>query len=386
MNLLFFIDPLCVHDLKKINFFMKNPECAVYFLISEERMCNNSKAVLDDLTNKGAVFCGSVRNFSVVRFYITLRQFFMIRRIVAENRIDLFLIIYAEPNALWAVFKKLTRVPWSLYLYGSDILLAIPAFKKRRDWFSRLIFQLYKYSLKNFDSVVGTSFKQLQNAIDFGVNPERTQVIRTGIDVAGYCSGSKHRSLPFENNNKPFVFFPRNMKPLYNHELAMKAINLLEPEIRDQYLWVYVNKDTNRQDYFREIQALATSVNSSNFVFLPTLSQEQMFSCYSLATVAVMTPLSDGSPVSAMEAMLCHCPLIMPDIDYDQDLFNSETVSFYKQGNVESLAEVIKDLVLDKQKREGKAENARALVAELADTNKEMEKLLKILKNQIKSA
>jgi glycosyltransferase involved in cell wall biosynthesis len=34
-----------------------------------------------------------------------------------------------------------------------------------------------------------------------------------------------------------------------------------------------------------------------------------------------MTPISDGTPNSALEAMSARCPLIMPNLPYDKSIF-----------------------------------------------------------------
>jgi len=36
-----------------------------------------------------------------------------------------------------------------------------------------------------------------------------------------------------------------------------------------------------------------------------------------------MTPISDGTPNSALEAMSAKCPLILSNLDYDKDLFEN---------------------------------------------------------------
>jgi glycosyltransferase involved in cell wall biosynthesis len=39
------------------------------------------------------------------------------------------------------------------------------------------------------------------------------------------------------------------------------------------------------------------------------------------ASLCLMTPISDGTPNSALEAMSAKCPIIMSNLNYDSDLF-----------------------------------------------------------------
>ena len=39
-----------------------------------------------------------------------------------------------------------------------------------------------------------------------------------------------------------------------------------------------------------------------------------------------MTPISDGTPNSALEAMAAQCPLIISNLNYDKDLFENTCI------------------------------------------------------------
>ena len=53
-----------------------------------------------------------------------------------------------------------------------------------------------------------------------------------------------------------------------------------------------------------------------------------------------MTPISDGTPNSALEAMAAKCPLVISNLNYDKDLFENTCVKL-KSFDVEELVEVI---------------------------------------------
>ena len=51
-----------------------------------------------------------------------------------------------------------------------------------------------------------------------------------------------------------------------------------------------------------------------------------MLNEYKETDIAIMIPNSDGTPVSGIETMLSMTPLIIGNIDYDEDIFNDKTV------------------------------------------------------------
>ncbi len=106
------------------------------------------------------------------------------------------------------------------------------------------------------------------------------------------------------------------MKPVYNHEFTVGAISKLPADIRTQYSFVFVNADSAYPAYVENIKRLIREVDA-RIHFLPSLPHEQMLSLYKQAALVVMKPLSDGSPVSAMEAMISKVPVILGPIPYD---------------------------------------------------------------------
>ena len=44
------------------------------------------------------------------------------------------------------------------------------------------------------------------------------------------------------------------------------------------------------------------------------------------ASICIMTPISDGTPNSALEAMAAKCPLIISNLNYDIDLFHNTCI------------------------------------------------------------
>ena len=53
-----------------------------------------------------------------------------------------------------------------------------------------------------------------------------------------------------------------------------------------------------------------------NYVILNFLSQEEMWCYFQNTSLTIMTPISDGTPNSALEAMASKSPLIISDLPH----------------------------------------------------------------------
>src|SRR5690606_24699562 len=105
---------------------------------------------------------------------------------------------------------------------------------------------------------------------------------------------------------------------------------------------VFVGKGSGDLDYERQLIRQMEKMTSVKFEFLEKQSQEAIFELYKRASAVVMTPLSDGSPVSAMEAMVCQRPLILGPLDYDQDLFSDNVLQIERWDSKELSAMIQK--------------------------------------------
>ena len=80
--------------------------------------------------------------------------------------------------------------------------------------------------------------------------------------------------------------------------------------------------------------------HSIKYLIEDYLDQSRLWTYYHYAALTVMTPISDGTPNSALEAMSAHCPLIMPALAYDKDIFEN-TCLILQSNNAEDLAKLM---------------------------------------------
>src|SRR5690606_1886260 len=114
---------------------------------------------------------------------------------------------------------------------------------------------------------------------------------------------------------------PRKMDPVYNHEFTLDAITLLSQVVKEKFAFVFLDADSHQKSYVKFIREKA-QFTGADVRFLPLQTPVRLISLYKQSTLVVMNPHSDGSPVTAMEAMACGKPVILPPLPYDEEIFS----------------------------------------------------------------
>ena len=376
MHLLFIADTNNYsHDLKWIYHFSQQTDQYVCFLISQkhqlEKLTNQDKSLIQ---KNNVVLLESIEYFSLKHFYRTKKNIRYLNRVIHEYRIDLIHIHYAEPHALWALMRKTFDCPMILTTRGTDILRSISEVFTKKQIINIILARLYKKALNNFDVITCTSQKQKEVLATIVDNIKKISIIRTGVNIEVVLASNKI-NLNEGLKDKKYVLFPRSMKPLYNHEFSIRAIAELNTAIREDYLMVFLNADSPEEQYKAQIEAMLDEEGLC-YLFLNNQPPEELYGLYYNAALVVMNPWSDGTPVTALEAMLCKTPVIVGPAEYDKDLFEG-TVHQLAEWDENELTQLITS-VLENENNGDFLENSKQRVLDLADRKNEMKKLEEI--------
>ncbi len=373
-NILYLADCNLIHDLKWISFFSTQTtkyQCFVIIRQAHAKQIDKEKlAIVQAKYNFKVV--GIINDFSVARFWQNFKQKNIIQQAIKDYKIDIFHIFYAEPNALWANFNYNCKT--ILTTRGTDVLKTIPEFFNKKNILAKLVSYFYKRAFSRFDAIISTSTQQIQSIENHLVKTKKIQLIRTGVDVDKILNNNPNHSLETLLNKK-YILFPRNMRPIYNHEFAINSLLLTNKEIKDNYTVVFVDKNAQDKNYVSKIDNLLAH-SGLNYLFLDAVSQDILFELYKKAALVVMCPLSDGTPVSAIEAMVCKTPLILPPLAYDKDIFSNGEVFLLANWEEKNLATAIEDILTQKIKLNTNLAQQKAIL--LANRQTEMEKLAAI--------
>ncbi|RED99556.1 glycosyltransferase [Marinoscillum furvescens] len=359
MNILFFANPKSVHDRNWMQFIANDPRYRC-FCISRKIHADFN---VDSLGN--IIYLGALPDFSIIRFWQPIGGLIRIYQLLRKNKIDIFHIIYAEPNALWAMGRTFYKVPMILTTRGTDVLKAIPKHFEKTDLLQKIIQFLYKKSLRSFSTITSTSQRQIDSIKSLGIFSD-FRVVRTGVHVEAISKSVERLSI-----DKPFILFPRLMKPIYNHEFSIAAIGLLSDSTKSSYTMVFLDKDSKQSDYVERISGLIEKSLDVDFLFLDRVQEKELFDLYRQASLCVMNPISDGSPVSAMEAMYFNTPLILGPLEYDADIFGEIT-------KLESWDPSELSGLMEEKLRLTEKPNTKSIILEKGNRQKEMNKLCQI--------
>jgi glycosyltransferase involved in cell wall biosynthesis len=142
--------------------------------------------------------------------------------------------------------------------------------------------------------------------------------------------------------------------------------------VKSSFVFVFLDKNSRDRDYVRHIQQMLDDYMDIKYVFLDRQDQNGLYQLYRNASLIVMTPKSDGSAVTIMEAMAFGIPVILPPLEYDEDLFG-DWVYKLKNWDESELAELISTAISNDNSE--KLKKAKQIIREQGNREKEMEKL-----------
>lgn len=363
MNILFLADPSSIHDIKWMRFFENEHQLHLLRRAIHLPAPDELKGVIHDH--------GTIPDFSLIRPWLLVKGAWRIRKVIKREKIDLIHVYYAEPNVLWFLFRKFFRVKTLLTTRGSDLLVTIPAHFSTFSIQNFYVRFLYRGALAHCDLVTCTSRSQVDSLGNFFNLRQKPMIVRTGIDLLDTTKYQKS-DLPIELNNRPFILMPRAMKPIYFHEFTIQAIEHLPESVKQEYAFVFLDRNSKDEEYVKMIHERMNATDESIFVFLTKQPQDQLYTLYKYASLIVMNPKTDGSPVSGLEAMLFSKPLIVGPAGYDPDLFGDwilKLTSWTPSDLTNLILQALEDYSEENLKR------ARQKVMELGNRRLEMAKI-----------
>ncbi|MEL6534240.1 MAG: glycosyltransferase family 4 protein [Bacteroidota bacterium] len=370
-KVLFLAIPESLHDKKWMEPIAEMPDTTCYLVgvdHTQPRISADYQRWLDD---RNIQVLGTLPPFSIRNLGSSWKNLRWLASQVKKHQIPRLHIFFAEPHALWALVAYLTPVRVTLTTRGTDILKGLSQTFASRSPINRIVSQLYRLAFRKIRGVTATSQSQRAGVLKIKDNLP-VEVIRTGVNIDQILNQSHPRHSQAPEGH--YVLFPRKMGPLYNHELSLEGIGQLPERLRKAYTWVFVDEDSVHQDYVAQIKEHAAKLDAS-FVFLPSQSQAEIFQLYSHTTLVVMQPHSDGTPVSAIEAMLFSKPVVLGPLPYDTDLFNADTVYQMADFSTEAWAQQVAEALSHPQK----ADAALATAKKLGSRTLEMKKFADLL-------
>jgi len=256
------------------------------------------------------------------------------------------------PNYGWMAARLGAR-PLVLTTLGSDILL-VPRKTPLHRWRTR-------YVLARCDRVTADAEMLARAVARFGFPAERILVVPFGIERQRFATTNVRPVAPI------VVLSTRRLEPVYDVETLLRAVETLQPELRQQ-LQVRVAGNGS------QAELLQRRVLDPPVRFLGWLAPQDLDREIRDAHVYVSTARSDSTSVSLLEAMAAGCFPVVTDIAGNREwIRHEENGLLFPCGNAEALARCLARACAEAALRERADPINRALVDERACWERNME-------------
>jgi L-malate glycosyltransferase len=290
-----------------------------------------------------------------------------LRRLVRSLDVDLVQTQFIWPYGDWALrtgFRPLVQGAW-----GSDVLLPRP---DRRERIGRIV--------RAADAVTANSDSLRRAVIGYGVDPARVHLIGWGVDTERY-SGRRERSLiDTIFPGRPVVVSPRLHKDLYNLDVLVDAIPLVQREVPDAaFLFMAYGPLTG------ELQARAHTLGVASSVHFQRFDEADVPLVFAGADVSVSIPSSDtGRPTSLLEAMASGLPLVLSDLPGIRELIDQgDGAELVPLRDPAATASAIARLLRDADLRRAYGERNRRMTVERADAGRETDRCIELYRRLV---
>ena len=240
---------------------------------------------------------GSVR----LPFASALHSRRTVRRLLRELKPD---VVHAHTVRPYGWQAGLAGVhPYVVSTWGSDVLIPQPGWRARF-WQRR--------TLSRADLVTAVSAYMREAAIREGAVPDRVVEIQFGVDTRRFvpaevaASTLGHLGL----DDRPFVFSPRAVKPLYNHATILDAFARLD----DSHQLIMTDGNADLAHLEQLIGEMTQRGIRDRVRIVHDASDDDMLALYQAAAAVISAPLSDSFPISLREAMACGTPIVAGDL------------------------------------------------------------------------
>lgn len=257
--------------------------------------------------------------------------------------------------------------PYAVTVWGSDVLLVLPASRWRQ--------RIARRTLRAAELVTGGSRYMLRAAVAAGARPERTRLIQFGVDTDRFRPGPDPVGLRARLglNGQRVVLSNRTIAPNYRQDIVLEAVARLPADVT-----VVMTRHAARADELAAIERRAAELGIADRVrVIESVDDTDMPDLYRLADVVVSVPASDGGPVSLLEALAVGRPIVATDLPPVREwLAELDPDSLVPVGDAPATATAV-EAVLQRTVADGaaRAERGRAAVVERADYVRSMTRM-----------
>jgi glycosyltransferase involved in cell wall biosynthesis len=290
-----------------------------------------------------------------------------------RHQCQLIHVHWAIPTGLiGALAAAVLRRPLIITIHGSDFRLATnePSFLKK-------IFLFVCRRARHLNCVSAVMKKEMEG---MGIDSRKISTFPMGIDETFLGAEREQKK---DLNNRPFTILSnRNLLPIYNVSLLIRAIPLVIKELSN-VKFLIAGDGPERENLERQTKNL----NVGDFVqFLGQIPHESMPNLLSQADIYVSTSLHDGASVSLLEALASGAFPVVTDIPSNREwISDGENGFLVPTGEEQFLARRILEAIRNEALLEKSRNENLSIIKERGIWPVTMEKVKEIYKEVLNS-
>jgi glycosyltransferase involved in cell wall biosynthesis len=166
------------------------------------------------------------------------------------------------------------------------------------------------------------------------------------------------------------VLSAKILQPFYRVHLVVEAMAIVGESCPDAVLVIteYLADPAYREQILHRIEELELG---EHVVFSGVLTDAEMPDLYSISTVSIAVPSSDGMPQALLESLACETPQILSRLPRYEELVQHEESAYFVDPSPESIAAGIVRLLEDDGLRSRIAQQGRRVVEQQANLDEQ---------------
>jgi glycosyltransferase involved in cell wall biosynthesis len=208
--------------------------------------------------------------------------------------------------------------------------------------------------------------------ISLGADASKTERVLWGVSLDKFRrrDPSNLRHALGLHPGRRVVLSAKILQPFYRVHLVVDAMARVRESCPDAVLLVteYLADSAYRDQIRRRVTELGLD---EHVVFTGVLSDDEMPDLYSLATVSIAIPPSDGMPQALLESLACETPQILTRLPRYEELVRHEESAYFVDPDPQSIAAGIVRLLEDEGLRSRIAREGRRVVEQQANLDEQ---------------
>ncbi|MGE0568214.1 MAG: glycosyltransferase [Bacteroidia bacterium] len=218
-----------------------------------------------------------------------------IKKLLAEIKPDVLHALYATSYGIAGALSGFH--PFIVTPLGTDVLIS-----PKNSFVYRV---LLRYVFKKADKITSLAPHMTEAIKNLGGSSNKIEEVIFGINTDIF--NNKNRKV---DNNVFSIASIRNLEPVYNISLLLKAVSLVKGKIPNMTLTLIGDGSLRKR-----LEEEAKTLGISSFTkFIGKVSQKEVVSLLQSSKVVVTVSLSDGNALSLLESMACGAYPIASDI------------------------------------------------------------------------